>query len=71
MRLFVSFFILVVTALDFAFGQPDRFYLVASLVSGLLVASTVIADHLRVARRNGTSSSEASPPAGASAPPET
>jgi hypothetical protein len=46
MRLAMSFFILVVTALDFRFGQPELGLQLANMVAGMLLALSVIVDHL-------------------------
>jgi hypothetical protein len=46
MRLLASSLILVITALDFAFGQPGTALHVAGLVAGILVALTVVIDRL-------------------------
>jgi hypothetical protein len=47
MRLLVSGLILLITALDFSIGQqPGDGYQVASLCAGLLLALSVVADHL-------------------------
>jgi hypothetical protein len=44
MRLLVSAFILAVTALDFAFGQPGTALHYLGLVAGICLALTVVID---------------------------
>jgi hypothetical protein len=51
MRLLVSSIILVITGLDFRFGEPGNAQQVASLCAGLLLALTVVADHFWPGRR--------------------
>ena len=46
MRLAMSFFILIVTALNFRFGQPESDLLLANMAAGILLVLSVIADHL-------------------------
>jgi hypothetical protein len=46
MRLAMSFFILVVTALDFRYGEPGSALQLAAMVAGALLALSVIVDHL-------------------------
>jgi len=51
MRLLVSGFILAVTAIDFALAaNPGNGLEVASLAAGILLALSVVADHLRLSR---------------------
>jgi hypothetical protein len=45
MRLLASSFILCVSALDFAFGQPGETVHLLGIVAGLLLALSVIVDH--------------------------
>jgi hypothetical protein len=44
MRLSLSFFILLVCALDFYYGQPGSGLHIAGLVAGILLAASVIFD---------------------------
>jgi hypothetical protein len=46
MRLAMSFFILVVTVLNFQFGQTEFGLQLANMVAGMLLALSVIVDHL-------------------------
>jgi hypothetical protein len=46
MRLLVSALILLVTTLDFEFGRSAAGLQVAALAAGILLALTVVADHL-------------------------
>ncbi len=46
MRLAMSFFILVVTVLNFRFEQKEAGLLLADMVAGILLALSVIVDHL-------------------------
>jgi hypothetical protein len=46
MRLAMSFLILVVTVLDFRFGLKEAGLLLADMVAGILLALSVIVDHL-------------------------
>lgn len=45
-RLALCGFILIVTALDFRYGHPAPGLQIAGLVAGLLLALTVIIDHV-------------------------
>jgi hypothetical protein len=58
MRLLLSSIILAITALDFSFGEQHNGYRVASLLAGLLLALTVVADHLRQDRKPPPPSTE-------------
>jgi len=46
MRLSLSFFILLVSALDFYYGRPGSSLHIAGLVAGILLAASVIFDRL-------------------------
>jgi archaellum biogenesis protein FlaJ (TadC family) len=46
MRLAISGLILLVTLIDFKFGQPGTPLHIASLAAGILLAGTVLADYL-------------------------
>lgn len=52
MRLVISGLILLVTSLDFKFGQPGTPLHIAGLAAGILLAGTVLADHLWLGRRD-------------------
>jgi hypothetical protein len=51
MRLSISFFILVVSALDFWEGRHGSNLYIAALVAGILLAGSVIVDRLIYGRR--------------------
>ena len=46
MRLAMSSLIIIVTALNFRFGQPEPTLLLAGMAAGILLALSVIVDHL-------------------------
>jgi len=50
MRLLVSAMILLATTLDFEFGRSPAALQIAALAAGILLALTVVADHVLGAR---------------------
>src|SRR4051812_6404845 len=58
MRLVISGLILIVTTLDFNFGQPGTPLHIAGLAAGILLAGTVLVDYLWLDRLTGAEASQ-------------